>query len=860
MLVSNPRCEWRTSPLIDVAAPRLTWELSSPTRGDLQTAYQVQCGSAAGGSDLWDSGKVTSAAQFVAYAGATLTSRKHVYWRVRVWDANGMPSNWTAADFEVGLLNTSDWGAAVPIGYLTGASAAASNPSPHLRKTFTPTSGKTVARARLYATAIGLYRPSLNGQRVGNHELAPGWTDYGKRLHYQMHDVTALLGAGTNVLGMALGDGWACGNLNRGTASPAIGRQNWAAIPYGLCILYIDYTDGTTSTVVSDTTWKATTSANQSNDLYDGGATDGRQVSGFTSPAISDASWPSVSAITFPSAPLQAQTSPPIRRQEVLTPVAAPTSPSAGTYIFDMGKIHSGFPSLTVSGAAAGQLIILRYGERLNSDGTLFTANLRTAAETFAYTCRGLPEETFEPLHCQVGGRYIQITGYPGAPPTSAISSVRIATDMTATASFTSQSAPMNAVWAAVNHTLDANAMGTFSDCNQRDERLGWAFDALSSARALTYLRDALAYLQKYAIDFDDTQVNGQWGDVAPYVGTWHHGSSGWSHAGYVVPTTLWLASGDTSILSKHYAAMQAGLNAEPGANNWGDFLYLDVAVSASVMNYAWACRAAQLVQQVATALGDTTTANTAASKLASFTASFQALINSDGTISGGGQAAYVLALAFGLAGSLTSAVMGQLVSLLAANGIQCGLIGTVYLLDALTMGGRPDLAYQYATQVSGLGWAQNAVTQGLTTTPERWDFTTHVMSGSGDTDSGCHHVRGGCYAEWLMKRVAGIDYDPSAPGYRNVLLRPMLTAQLGWAEGVYQGPRGRISSRWSQTSKGFQWDFEVPANSTATITVPSNNTPKEAGSPVSYAPLSADPVTGYPRYAVGSGRFSIFA
>lgn len=872
MIVLNQRCEAQQgSPVTDAATPRLAWATKSTTRGDVQTAYQVQCGSSAGASDLWDSGKVISTAQRVVYAGSALASRKTVFWQVRVWDSAGNASQYARATFEMGLLAQADWAGAIQIGHSTVTTpAVGNNPSAHVRKDFTA-QDKAVASAQLYVTAVGLYRPFLNGQRVGAQELAPGWTNYAKRMNYQRYNVTALVRRNaSNALGFALGDGWGVGSLNRGNGAGGVARDSYAqgGIPYVMAVLFVTYADGTTDTIVTDATWKATTTSNLSNDNYWGGTTDARLSLNFSDPAVPSSSWPVVSASkAFPTALVKAQPCAPIRRQELLTPIAEPVAVGGG-YLFDMGVNHWGYPALTVNGATSGQTITLQYGEKLNANGTLYNTNLNnTGLQTYTFICQGLASETFQPLHANSGGRYIFVTGLTTAPTAASLKSFRIAADLRRTGTFSSSSALLNTIFKMAEATVEANMHPVLTDCHQRAERLGWNFDLVASVNHLNYCWDASAYLQKFMLDQGDGQQSGgKWPDTLPTAPSYgfNYGAAGWHFGGYAIPWSVYQFTGDASVLSSRIASLKSGFAIEPCTSPWGDYLPSGPTTDANVFIYAFACRAAQLMVQIATVVGDSAALSNAQTKLASFLATFQSYIAADGTITGDTQAGYAFALAWGLCGSYTAQCLDKLVTSLNTNGIQTGLPGTSVLLEALTLSGRADVALSLVTDTTRLGWAQNAtqVVAGnpgpLTTFPERWNGYTLTGTTNGGSNSLCHHVRGGPVAEWMIRRIAGIDFEGAA-GFSTVALRPF-TLSLTNAAASIETPKGPVSSVWAVTPRGFEWSFEVPPGCVATITMPVARTPKENGVPVTFTQLSADPITGGARYQVGSGRYNLFA
>lgn len=858
MLVRDLSCEDMSRPVIGVLTPRLKWRLQSPIRGDAQTAYQVQAGSSAGAADLWDSGKVTSSAQAATYAGSALAARQRVYWQVRVWDAASAVSQWATSSFELGLLANSDWGSALMIGYQTGASASGGYPAACVRKTFT-VAAKTITRARLYATALGFYRPHLNGQRVGQVELAPGWTDPTKRLHAQAYDVTSLLTSGAaSVLGLQLGDGHIQGNIS------TLGRGYYGNdVPRAACALFIDYADGTTDTIVSDASWKGTASANTLNDLYLGSSADTRNHLPFASTAVSDSGWGVVSTKALGSVPIQMQPYPHIRRQETLTAVAV-TNPSAGVYVFDLGQNHAGIPRLTVSGLARGTTVTLQAAEDTKKDGsgTLYTANLRTAVQTDTFVTDGTATQVLEPLHTYHGFRYVAVTGLPSAPTASQMQSSVLHADTKEVGSFTCSNATLNTLWGMARWAHRSNHMSIPTDCPQRDERLGWSADAMLFARSATFSRDNAAWLAKYTQDLVDGTSAGKGPDVAPYITQVGRGNAGWADAVVVIPWTLYQVYGDTKYLSLAYSTITTVLANLPwSSNSYGDYLNLSDPTNSAQFSAAVSIRTAQTIAKIATVLGDASTANSATSTAASMLSSWQStyVTSTDGTVSPSSQTAYVLGLAFGLIpAAQTAQAAAKLANLITTNGLKVGFVGLAFLYDALADNGQLSLAYSLATSTvyPSLGYA---AANGATTTPEQWNPRAfQSTAASQDANSYNHPIRG-CILEWLMRDVAGIDLDASAPGYANVILRPRPGGGVTYAQGAYEGPRGRIESDWNVNSKGMSWHVVVPPNSTAILSLPpAYGTAKIAGADISTmaAVASADPITGGKRYSLPSGAY----
>jgi len=736
---------------------------------------------------------------------------------------------------------TIDWLSASFIGFQTGT-VESSSPAAVMRKTFTP--AKSVSRATLQATALGTYIPYMNGNRVGNREMTPGWTDYAKRRHFQTYDVTAMIASGANAVGVEVGDGWAHGYMS------LRGRNYYGAdVPRAMVALRLDYADGTSETIVSDASWKATTSDNLANDWYNGSSHDARLRKDWSNPAVSDVAWASPTATAAGSVPLVKQPSPPARRMEALAPIAR-TNPSAGVYIFDFGQNHAGYCALTVTGASAGQQITLRHAEDLKDDGTLYTANLRAAQATDRFISAGGTTETFEPRHTWHGYRYVEVTGYPGVPPLNCLTSYFVYQDAPLVSTFTTSSTVLKKSWDAAVLAWKGNALTLPTDCPQRDERLGWGADAHLFAQAATFVQDSAAFLDKYCDDLDDSAVSGQVGDVAPFVADVSRGRAGWGEAAIIIPWILYQAYGDTAYLSRHWPTMKAVLGALPYADFYNDYLNLSQPTTPDVFRYAFAYHAADIVKQSADLLGDTATSASAASKMDSFATTWRAFVSGGGSVIGNeSQCGYILGLAFNiLPAGQRAAALSALASKITEDGLKCGFVGLTYLHDVLADGGRLDLAYTLAEKTTNPSLGYQLGT-GLTTTAEQWD--PRGLRGVNDAANSYNHYVRGAVLSWLARSVAGI--DAATPGFATVLLRPRPGGAATSAKLTYASKAGTISTDWSVTGNTLTWTFTTPVQAIVSLP-PGYVTTGLTGA------ITADPITGGSRYQVAAGTYSITA
>ena len=423
MEVTTLRCEHRTDvPCVDDPAPRLGWTLRAGRRGARQSAYRILVAHTeedvrAERGTLWDSGRVASSQTVdVAYAGRPLPAASECVWAVQAWDETGAATAWSApARFRtaldgwraewIGRDAADDPGIEVPTEETRGHDAARLNlaPCPHLRREFTV--GGPIRRALLYATARGLVEMRLNGERVGDAVLAPGWTDYRRRIEYAVHDVTALLREGPNALGAILGDGWYAGYVG---FDPKHRAMHYGRAPELLCELHVEHADGSRAIVCSDRSWRATTGPIAYSDLLMGERYDARaELGAWAEPGHDDAAWGAVTSRARDDALLVPERAQPIRVVEDLRPIDV-TEREPGVHVFDLGQNIVGWARLRVEGEA-GTEVRLRFAEMLEPDGSLHLANLRDARPIDTYILRGGGAEVFEPRFTFHGFRYVEV-------------------------------------------------------------------------------------------------------------------------------------------------------------------------------------------------------------------------------------------------------------------------------------------------------------------------------------------------------------------------------------------------------------------------------------------------------------------
>lgn len=876
------RCEYRTNPLgITETSPRLEWTLSGTKRGDHQTAYHILCASTpelleADTGDLWDTGKIVSGnSTQIVYAGQSLTSRQRVFWKVRVWDRDDTASTFsTPQQFEIGLLSNSEWKA-----HWIGDDPDALSetpPAPYLRRAFNISNKNSKAvNARLYVTARGIFTAYLNGERVGEDDLAPGWTDYDKRIYYQTYDVTGLLRGGENALGAMLSDGWYCGHIG------LTGRQNYGKAAEFLAQLEVNFEDGSQQVITTDSEWLLTHGAIQSSDLLMGETYDAREdtkLEGWLLPGyVADPErWKTPATVKpIDAVPLQAYPTTGVRRVMELKAKTVRELPEK-TFLFDLGQNMVGLYRLKMKGEA-GQTVTVRSGEILNPDGTLYTTNLRSAKCTDHYTLKGGETETYVPYFTTHGFRYVELTGFPGTPDLDTITGIVLSSAIEKGGEFTCSNEMVNQLQRNIEWGQRGNYIEIPTDCPQRDERLGWMGDAQIFARTACANFDVASFLTKYMVDVTDAQSpNGAFPDVAPRKGATNDAAPAWGDAGVIVPYTLYLCYGDTRILERNYESMKGWVEYIHGNNpdllwknnrnnDYGDWLSIKADTPKDVMGTAYFAYSTSLVAKTAKILGMNEEAQRYEKLFEDIRTAFQkAYVKPDGKIEGETQTVYLLALRFDL---LTSEQRAQAAQHLTENivdvfdtHLSTGFVGVGYLNPTLTSIGRLDLAYKLLLNDTFPSWGYS-IKQGATTIWERWDGWTEEKGFQDPGMNSFNHYSLGSVGEWLYSTIAGIDFDPENPGYRHILFNPQPGGELTFAKGKIETPYGVALSEWHKENGKMRWTITVPVNSTATVFFPTDEREKIMEGDTSLDRENSDLTflkteNGRSLYMVGSGTY----
>jgi alpha-L-rhamnosidase len=875
------RCEYLVNPLgIDVVEPRLSWIVESSERNQKQTAYQVLVASSEAllkndRGDLWDSKKVESDQTIhIIYRGTPINSRMRCYWKVRVWDRDSKPSVWSAPAFwTMGLLDPAEWGAKWIGGprrklwWIKRKLPKRSKSCPLLRKAFSLKDKPE--RALIYVTALGDYELHLNGTHVGDHLLAPEWTDYDIRVQYQTYNVTDLLEKGANVIGAILGDGWFAGHIG---LELVYHHSYYGQNPRLLLKLVVEYADGQIEVISSDETWKVLRDGPiRKSDNFKGEDYDTRkEVTGWDQAQYSDASWKPATVYPSPSKTLVAQMNEPIRIVKEIKPVEV-TEPKPGLFIYNLGQNIAGWCKIRLSDATCDPdaIVTLKHAEMLKDDGTLYRRNLKGATATEKYVLSEAEAREFHPHFTYHGFQYVGVKGLKPdvKPPLDLITGCAIASDTLPTGAFESSDPTLNQLWSNILWTQRDNLISVPTDCPQRNERLGWMGDAQVFSQTSIYNMDMAAFYTKWIRDIRDAQFAcGSYADIVPNTRKRQliikmGGAPAWADCGIILPWTVYLNYGDLRLLEQHYESAKRYIEYIHSKNpdliwrkgNWSiqynDWLNGDTIKSEDypknggeipkdVFATAYFALSTDYLSRMARALGNTTDAEHYAKLAADIKQRFiEEFMAEDGVIKGDTQAGYALALHFNLLPhELRPRAFGLLLDALERYDmrISTGFCSTLPMMLQLTLMGRNDVAYQLLLSRRFPSWFY-MIDQGATTMWERWDGYVKGRGFQSWLMNSFNHYSIGAVGEWIYKIILGITPDEESPGYKHFFIKPQPGGAVTWAKGHYNSIRGKIAIDWNIKDKKYNLNITVPANTSATISIMAESLDSitECGNPV---------------------------
>lgn len=877
--VKNLLVENRVNPVgISEIYPRLSWQLHSSKRNVLQTAFDIRVSespeSLSEGKELiFSTGKIPSdQSVYVQFTGSTLQPGRKYYWQVRAWDNNDKVSKWSEpAWWVMGIMGPENWEAKW---IQQGFRETGTRPSPIFRKEFV--NEKKVKLAVAFISARGMYEAEINGKKVGDVCLAPGWTSYDKRVQYQTYDVTGLLQDGKNAIGVTLGNGWYRGHIGPGGKTDMYGKD--LALLFQMQIIY---TDGTIQQVVSDGSWQSSTGPIQYAEIYHGEIYDARlEKKGWSMPGFNDADWSEIIIRDYPVINLVATENEPVKKKEVFKPVKILITPKGETVI-DFGQNLVGWVQMKVSGKA-GDKVTIYHAEVLDKDGNFYTESLRAAKQMNVYILKGEDIESFEPHFTWQGFRFIKVEGYPGALKAENFTATAFYSDMVPTGTFSCSDDMVNKLQQNIQWGQRGNFIDVPTDCPQRDERLGWTGDAQVFARAASFNFRVHSFFSKWLKDLAaDQYEDGSVPYVIPNVRNNGRCSPGWGDAATVIPWTMYQVYGDKRILENQYDSMKAWVNYIDSVSendlwipefSFGDWLFYSPAddrdgrsavTDKNLIAQCFFAYSTRLLVQAARVLDFEQDANTYEELLSRIKAAFiHEYVTPSGRLVSGTQTAYVLALAFDLLPeNLRTQAANRLVDNIKSydNHLTTGFLGTPYLCQVLTRFGYANVAYDLLLQKSYPSWLY-PVTMGATTIWERWDGIKPDGSFQTPDMNSFNHYAYGAIGDWMYREVAGIDTDVENPGYKLIRIRPHVTDKLSFAKAELETYYGKVASAWENIAGKLSLNVEIPVNTTAIVYIPATDAGrvKEGGKNLSSVKdvELAGTADGYVLVKVGSGSY----
>lgn len=896
--VENPQCninEVASSPEKQLAA--FSWQMNALQRNQSQSAYRILVASSfknlkAEKDLLWDSGKINSDQSVLVSAdGLKLEPAKTYYWKVNIWNQNGEDTGWSKTNlFRTGLLTEKDWQDARWIGYsqfpdsmrifpgihktvnIVGNKGLARPVVPLFRREFELK--KKIKEATLYISGLGQYEASVNGQKVGNSFLTPGWTDYNKTVLYDLYDVTKMLREGKNAIGAIVGNGFF--NINRERYRKLVIAQG---NPMMIAQLRVRFDDGTEQVIVSDDNWKTVPSPITFTSLFGGEDYDARlEQPGWNQPNFDDQSWQKPVLVTPPSGKLTREKDYPVEVMQEFEPKKV-RKLADGSYLVDFGQNASGIIGLKVKGKK-GQEVRLTQSELISGDGE--PNQTATGKPNYlTYILKGEGIESWHPRFTYTGFRYVKIEG---AVPDSVAGEGSEATLIGIRALHTRNSAPQtgafscsndlfNRTFNLINWAIKSNLQSVLTDCPHR-EKLGWLEQTHLMGSAVHFNFDLYQLYSKQVNDMMEAQTaDGLVPDIAPEYVLFDGGfrdSPEWGSAAVILPWMIYKWYGDISVMQKAWPMMMRYVEhlksksdneiLSFGLGDWYDLgpkhpgvaqLTPESLTATAIYFYD-----VKLLAEMAGVLQKTDEKSQLSAWADEIKTAFDAkFFNPEtGVISTGSQTAMAMPWCVGLVDQqYKGKVMQNLVDSIQANNkaLTAGDVGFHFLVEALSKGGQSQLLYEMNNRddVPGYGYQ---LKKGATSLTESWPALENVSN---------NHLMLGHLMDWFYSGLGGISQTDNSVAYKEIVIKPEMVGDLTWVKTSYQSPYGEIRSNWQKSGKDIKMEVTIPANTTALIYIPvtENSVVKESGTDLSEVKdiqvLGKE--DGRLKCKVGSGRYS---
>ena len=828
-------CDYLENPLgIDNPDPRLSWQLNDSRQGAKQTAYQIWVGTDSlevvnEKGNQWNTGKQLSDEIRISYGGKALQPFTKYYWKIKVWDKDGVSSSSKIHTFETGMMDVRNWQGA----WIGDWHDMHYKPAPYFRKVFQ--AKKKVKSARAYLAAAGLFELYMNGEKIGNHRLDPLYTRFDRKNFYLTFDVTNQMQEGANAIGVLLGNGW---YNHQSIATWGFHHANWRNRPAFCMDLRVTYEDGTVEVVSTDRDWRTSSGALVFNSIYTAEHYDARlEQKGWNTVNFDDSKWNWAGYRQAPSNQIVSQQVQPIRAVEEILPEKV-TQLNDTTYVFDFARNMSGTARIRISGEE-GTVIRMKHGERLYPNGHVDISNIDVyyypkddtdPFQTDILTLSGKGEDDFMARFNYKGFRYVEVTtSKPMKLDKQHLTAYFIHSDVQPKGSIRTSYPLIDRLCWATNNAYLSNLMGYPTDCPQR-EKNGWTGDGHLAIETALYNFDGITVYEKWLGDHrDEQQPNGVLPDIIPTRG-WGYGTDNgldWTSTIAIIPWNLYMFYGDSKPLADCYENIKSYVDyvtriAPDGLTTWGrgDWVPVKSQSNKELTSSVYYFVDATILSKAAQLFGkeeDYHYYKKLAEKIKN-AINAKYLNVETGIYNNGTQTELSVPLMWGI---VPEDVKPKVVKNLVEKVVQAnfhldvGVLGAKAILNALSQNGEFDTAYKVAVQDTYPSWGWWIV-NGATTLLENWDLEA-------TRDISDNHMMFGEIGAWFYKGIGGIFPDPENPGFKHVILKPNFPVALTHFEAKHESPYGEIISKWERKGKRIQYTVKVPANSTATLTLPAS-------------------------------------